>query len=236
MLPIRIFLLAAASALLTAMPAPATTQADAPATSNAPAQQVASQNLNAANVILGDSVQAAVTSIDRLHQTLVSLNVTKWKVPGSVRSTAQSDVDSMQRDVSNVLPDLMERAKASPRALGPAFAVFRNIDALYDVLLRVSETATLASAQADAGRLEEARAGLEESRSVIGNAILQASTDQDAELVQLRAAAARTAAAAPSAIPKKTVVDDAATAPAAKSKSARKRKSVPANTAPAPQQ
>ncbi len=192
--------------------------------------------MTAANVILGDSIQAIGPSIDRLHQTLVSLNVSKWKVPGSVRGTAQADLDSMQRDVSGTLPDLIEKAKAAPRAIGPAFAVFRNIDALYDVLLRVTETATLAGAQADAGRLEEARASLEESRSVVGNAILQASTDQDTEVAQLRARAAQAAAAAAAPqTPKRTVVDDGAAA-TTKSKTARRRRTPPpTQTAPAPQ-
>ena len=42
----------------------------------------------------------------------------------------------MQRDLTSTLPGLLTQAEASGPAVAlPAFAVFRNLDALYDVLL-----------------------------------------------------------------------------------------------------
>lgn len=175
-------------------------------------------------------MNALQPTIENLHQTLASLNVNKWKAPGDVRSQAQSDVDSMQRDLNATLPDLLSQAKAASTLVAPSFAVYRNVDALYDVLLRVTETATLAGAQ-DAKGLEQSRAMLEQGRSQLGAALLQASQAQDAEVARLRTAAATAAAAAPQAAPSKTVVDDGPAS--AKPKPAKRKKTPPP---PPPQQ
>ena len=118
----------------------------------------------------------------------------------------------MQRDLTTTLPGLMSQAEASaPAALSPSFAVFRNLDALYDVLLRVSETAALAGSESDAGSLEDARAGLEDGRGKLGAWLLQSIGAQDAQIARLQAPAAHPAPAAPA--PTKIVVDDGPDAP-----------------------
>jgi hypothetical protein len=159
-----------------------------------------------------------------------SINIARWKAPNDIRGNSQQDVASMQRDLSTTLPDLMSKAEAAagasgPAALSPTFAVFRNIDALYDVLLRVSQTAALAGSSSDANVLEQARAGLEEGRGKLGAWLLQAIGAQDAQVAHPQPAVA-TPAAAPAA-PNKIVVEDGPEAP-------KPRKKKPAAT-PAPQ-
>jgi hypothetical protein len=216
-------------------PAPASAAApnsSSTAGSTAPGQGASAQN----TIVLTDSLNALQPAVDGLHQTLASLNVNKWKAPGDVRGQMQSDVDSMQRDLNGTLPDLLTKARATSAAVSPSFAVYRNVDALYDVLLRVTETATLAGAQNDASRLEQARATLEQGRAQLGSALLQQSQAQDAEVVQLRTAAAAAAVAVKQqAAPTKTVIDDGPVT--TKPKPARKKR--PPTTPPpeaAPQQ
>jgi hypothetical protein len=134
----------------------------------------------------------------------------------------------MQRDVTGTLPGLINAALADPAKVSPAFSVYRNVDALYDVLLRVSETAQLAGASRDAALLEDQRATLEDSRTKLGAALLQSAQAQDAEVVHLRATAAP---AAPPPPPSRTVVDDGAVT---KPKSTKKRthKPAPSNSQP----
>jgi hypothetical protein len=182
-----------------------------------------------ASLTLGNALQQVSVASAHLRRTLNSINVPKWKAPGDVRQTTTSDVDSMQRDVSDTLPNLINTALADPAKTSPAFSVYRNVDALYDVLLRVSETAQLAGSN-DARLLEEQRAALEDARTQLGAALLQSTQTQDAEVVHLRAAAA---AAPPPPPPAKTVVDDG---PATKSKSTTKKRTThkPATTPPAP--
>jgi hypothetical protein len=181
-----------------------------------------------ASLALGNALQQVSIASAHLRRALNSINVPKWKAPGDVRQTTESDVDSMQRDVSDTLPNLINSALGDPAKVSPAFSVYRNVDALYDVLLRVSETAQLAGSN-DARLLEEQRSTLEDARTQLGAALLQSTQAQDAEVVQLRTAAV---AAPPPAPPAKTVIDDG---PATTSKpSAKKRTHKPAPAAPAP--
>jgi hypothetical protein len=181
-----------------------------------------------ASLALGNSLQQVNITIAHLRRTLDSVNVPKWKAPGDVRQTTISDIDSMQRDVQDTLPALINTALGDPAKISPSFAVYRNVDALYDVLLRVSETAQLAGASRDASLLEDQRAALEDSRTQLGAALLQSSQSQDAEVVRLRTAPA---VAAPPPAATKTVVDDG---PASKAKTAKKRVHKPAPATPPP--
>jgi hypothetical protein len=179
--------------------APPAAPAEAPAATVAPAPiSFAMTNLRPALA----NVQTAITN----------LNVSHWKAPNDIRVTTQQDVNSMQRDLNTTLPALMAQADTAasgngPAALSPAFAVFRNLDALYDVMLRVTETAGLAGSASDASSLEEARAGLEDGRAKLGAWLLQAIGAQDAKVAHLQAPVAAQAPAAPPA-PNKIVVND----------------------------
>jgi hypothetical protein len=178
--------------------------------------------------------------LNHIHETLAGLSVSRWKAPGEVRSVTQRDIDSIQNDLSSTLPPLLSQANTPPPSVAGYFAVYRNIDAVYDVLLRVSETATLAGPQNDATNLQDALANLESARRSLGDAIIQTATNQQQELSSLHTAvaeaeAAAAAAAAKAAPPTKTVVDDGpASAPKSSSTSKRKKKAVPAPTATAP--
>jgi hypothetical protein len=147
-------------------------------------------------------------ALANVQNTIANLNVGRWKVPSETRAAVQQDIGSMQRDLNATLPGLVAQAEANPTALAPAFAVFRNLDALYDVLLRVTETAALSGSGSDAGSLEDARAGLEDGRGKLGSWLLQSISAQDAQVVHLQTALAARPAAAPAAAPNKIIVDD----------------------------
>ena len=147
-------------------------------------------------------------ALANVQNTIANLSVARWKAPAETRAAVEQDIGSMQRDLNATLPGLVSQAEANPTALSPAFAVFRNLDALYDVLLRVTETAALAGSGSDAGSLEDARAGLEDGRGKLGTWLLQSITAQDAQVIHLQTALAARPAAAPSAAPNKIVIDD----------------------------
>ncbi|HZY71923.1 MAG TPA: hypothetical protein VFE22_02310 [Edaphobacter sp.] len=221
-MPIRIAVAALASALVLA-PLPLANAASPQAVNPA-------QPRSQASLAVGNSLQQVSIAIAHLRRTLDAINVPKWKAPGDIRRTTASDVDSMQRDITDTLPALINTALGDPAKISPAFAVYRNVDALYDVLLRVSETAQLAGAARDADALEEQRSMLENSRSQLGAALLQSSQAQDTEVVRLRTAVV---AAAPPPQPTKTVVDDG---PVTKSKTRKRTTHKPAPPPANPQQ
>ena len=166
-------------------------------------------------------------ALANVQGTMASLNISRWKVSNDVRARAQQDAVSIQRDLTATLPGLMVQAESptSSTALSPAFAVLRNLDALYDVLLRVAQTAALGGGGADAGSLEDARAGLEDGRGKLAAWLLQAIAAQDAQIASAPAPAPHPVAPAPAA--SRVVVEDGPENP-----KPRKKKPVPA---PAPQ-
>jgi hypothetical protein len=174
-------------------------------------------------------------TLNEVNVAVSSVGVRRWKVPGDVKDTTSSDIQSIQRDLNGTLPTLVTQAQAASDSIAPSFAVYRNIDALYDVLLRVAETATLAGSQQEAGKLEGARADLQTRRSELGNALLSSATAQDSNVVQLRTsldAAKRTANTAKAGAPTRIVVNDGPDAPAAKT--VHKKKPAVKPTTPAP--
>ncbi len=163
-------------------------------------------------------------ALANVQSAIGNINVGHWKLSAATRSAVQQDVASMQRDLTTTLPGLFSQAETSgPAVLSPSFAVFRNLDALYDVLLRVTETAALAGSEADAANLEDARAGLEDGRGKLGAWLLQSIGAQDAQIARLQAPAAHPATAAPA--PTKIVVDDGPDTP-----KPRKKKPAPTQT------
>jgi hypothetical protein len=178
-------------------------------------------------------------ALSGVQSTTAGLNISKWKAPGSVRQAAQQDVDSIQNDLGRTLPNLLASADAAPASIPPSFAVYRNVDALYDVLLRVSETAYLAAPENEASAVADALQRLETARTQLGDSILGMSQRQEAQIVAL-VAEAQSAKASPAAQTHENVVDDG---PAKKTPSKTKKKAATkkpatkpaAETAPAPQ-
>lgn len=84
-------------------------------------------------------------ALNEVSQTMAGLNISRWKAPGEVRGAMQQNTDSILRDLHNTLPGLLAQADAAPDSIPAIFPVYRNVDALYDVLLRVSETANLSA-------------------------------------------------------------------------------------------
>jgi hypothetical protein len=182
---------------------------------------------------LKDALSALQPTLAEVSSAVSNVELRRWKAPGEVKDTTASDIQSIQKDLNGTLPGLVTSAQGASGAVAPAFAVFRNIDALYDVMLRVTETATLAGSQQEAGRLEAARADLQTRRRQLGDALMNTAAAQDTNVIQLRSslAAFRSAAAAPTppGTPRKIVVNDGPDT--TKAKPAHKRK--PASTAPA---
>jgi hypothetical protein len=175
--------------------------------------------------------------VDLLNQAVSGINVPKWKAPGEVKAQTQSDIGSIQRNLKTTLPELLDAAKAAPTTIAPAFAVYRNVCALYDVLLRVAETATLAGPQQDGALLENELQRLDAAKKSLGTSIFDAATTRDSEIVQLRTSNSqlKEQIAAVQTPPKKVVVNDgpAATTPPKKKK---KPATPPAAATPPPTQ
>lgn len=160
---------------------------------------------------------AAPMPVDPLHSALGQVasalhqvDVSHWKVSRGWRRQLLDDSDSIQQDISSQLPGLFLKAQAAPKEIGPQLAVMQNVNALYDVLVRVSTAANLAGGHADAGALDDALQQLESSRKSASEQLLRAAALQDQHVVQLQAIIAQPPAGqtAGGGHPKTIVVDN----------------------------
>ena len=153
------------------------------------------------------------SALDHLRQSLSAVRLEKWKAPGAVRQETNSNMGSIARDLDGTLPGLLATADAAPGVVSKNLPVFRNVDALYDVLLRIVETAELAAPEADTNTLHGALAALDDARRTLGDAMESSAAAQEQQLGSLREKLRAQADAAP---PSTTVVEDGSK-PAAKS-------------------
>src|SRR5215475_6234548 len=181
----------------------------------APAPPVSYSSINELNQILGNLDQASqATQTDLGH-----LRIDKWKTDGSTKKQTESDVESIQRNLQNAMPALLNDLKASPENLAQTFKVYRNLDALYDVISSVVESTGAFGSKEEFQALNRDLGALQDSRRAVADRMDRVASAKETEIGQLRTAlqAARTEVA-----PKKTVVDD--TAPATPKKPAPKKK------------
>ena len=153
------------------------------------------------------------TSMDGLAQTVGGLRLEKWK-GGSIRAEAGANVASIQKDIQGPLPALLADADAAPRSVAKLLLVSRNVDALYDVLLRVVDGARVAAPGEQVGQLQQVMSDLEKARLTFDGLIEETAAAKEKQIdalqVSLKTQAAPVcpvvAPAKPAAIPAKKVV------------------------------
>jgi hypothetical protein len=169
---------------------------------------------------------------------LTKLRIERWKTDGSSKKQALSDVESIQRNLQNALPEMIGQLRNSPEDMTATFKLYRNLDALYDVVSGVVEMAGAFGAKDDFQALSNDLNSFEGTRKQLAERMNTLATSKEQEIVRLRADLKTAQAAIPAAPPKKIVIDDnePAKKPVAKKKPAAKKPAitpVPATT-PAP--
>ncbi|MEZ2348855.1 hypothetical protein [Terriglobus sp. RCC_193] len=171
-------------------------------------------------------------ALDKVAQAGSNVDLNKWKGGNGLRSEVDANLASVQKDLQNTLPSILVDSDKAPESVPASLRILLNLDALYNVLLRI-EIAGKANAPRDqADALEGALAALDGARRSLGDHITASAAAQEKHVSQLQAtiqqqttqiaaaqqAAAAAAAAAPAkTTPKKKTVKKkpAATAPAA---------------------
>src|SRR5499433_636196 len=178
------------------------------------------------NMLLGQLEQASqATQVD-----LAKLRIEKWKTDSNSKHQAQSNVESMQRNLQSALPEMIAQLRGSPENLNSTFKLYRNLDALYDVFSSVVESAGAFGSKDDFQTLENDLNSLEKSRRAFADRLDSLSGSKDAELARLRMALQSAQASLAAQPPKKVVVDD--NEPPKKAAIKKKPKANPANSAP----
>ena len=125
-------------------------------------------------------------SLDQLLQTLGGLKLDKWK-GGSVRTEAAANIASIQQDLQSTLPGLLATADAAPGTVSKVLPAFRNVDAVYDVVLRVFVAAKVSAPADQIAQLQQAMGDLDKSRRALGDRVQEMSVAQEKQVVDLQA-------------------------------------------------
>jgi hypothetical protein len=136
------------------------------------------------------------------------LRIDKWKTNSEQKQQAQANAESLQRNLSYAIPELTGKIRQAPQDLSANFKLYRNLNALYDVLANVAESAGAFGPKDQYEALAQPTASIDEVRRALGDRLDQLTAAKEAELDRLRAQAQAVGAAQAAAPPKKIVIDD----------------------------
>jgi hypothetical protein len=213
-----------AGCLLSILPAGSFAQAPA---NSATASPVSYSSISELNQIIANLQSASQTT----QQDLSRMRIEKWKTDGNTKKQTQSDAESIMRNLQNALPSILSDLKNSPENLALTFKTYRNLDALYDVMNSVVESAGAFGNKDEFQSLNNDLGAVENSRRAFAERMDKLASAKETEIGQLRTELQAARAAAP---PKKVVVDDneQPKKTPAKKKPVPKPKTPPAKAAP----
>lgn len=159
---------------------------------------------------------------------LQKLRVDRWKTSAASKKETIAKIDSIQRDLQGTLLDVISQLRASPEDLPATFKLYRNLDALCDVVGSVAEDTGAFGSKDELQTMANDLDGFDSTRKQMAQRMESLSTSKEAEIVRLRIELKTAQAAIPAAPPKKIVVDD--TAPV-KKPAPRKKTAKPTTTA-----
>jgi hypothetical protein len=139
---------------------------------------------------------------------LQKLRIEKWKTDGSYKKQALGNVESIQRNLEGALPEIIGQLRSTPESLPATFKLYRNLDALYDVLGSVTEGAGAFGSKDDLQSLSTDLSTFENTRKELADRLVNLSTAKEAEINRLRTDLTKAQAMIPAEPPKKTIVDD----------------------------
>ena len=208
-------------------------QGDSPA---APPQggPVSYASVTQLNGLLGQLESAAKTT----QADLAKLRIERWKTDSSTKKQMVGDVESVQRNLQNALPEMIAQLRNSAEDMPATFKLYRNLDALYDVLGGVVESTGAFGPKDDFQALSNDLSNFEGTRKQLADRVNNLATSKEQEIERLRVDLKTAQAAIPVAPPKKIVVDDnePAKKPVVKKKPVAKKPAAttpPAQTPPA---
>lgn len=126
-------------------------------------------------------------AMDSIQQAVTIARPEKWKVSNDTSQQTQANLSSIQTDLRSTLPTLLDTADQNPTSAVQMLPAYRNVEALYDVLLRVNQVAMLSAPAQQIVALQEAVESLEKSRRALGDSIQSSALHQEQQNRDLQA-------------------------------------------------
>jgi hypothetical protein len=125
-------------------------------------------------------------SLETVRGTVAGLHIDKWK-KGNIRDEAMQNIDQIKHDLDANLPTLLRTADAAPGSLSRMLPVARNVNALYDVLLRVVAASRVIAPDEQVARLQDALVALGNARLRFGETMQNSADAMERQAADLRA-------------------------------------------------
>ncbi|MFL6438248.1 MAG: hypothetical protein ACJ71Q_11760 [Terriglobales bacterium] len=162
-----------------------------------------------------------------LNADVGKLRIEKWKADSASKYQATENTASIQRSITSALPALIAAVRSAPQSLASNFKLYRTINALYDVLASLGESAGAFGKREEYETIAPHIAALDESRRAYGDLLQQLTATADNRIVS----AQQQAQAAAQAPPKKIIVDDSEPTPAPPRKKSKTKKPASSSSA-----
>ncbi|HEY6763974.1 MAG TPA: hypothetical protein VI386_04320 [Candidatus Sulfotelmatobacter sp.] len=157
-------------------------------------------------------INGMLSQLETTSQTtqadLSKLRIERWKTDGNTKKGSLATADSIQRNLQGALPEIIAQVRNSPEDMPASFKLYRNLDALYDVLGSIAESAGAFGSKDDFQALSNDLNSFEGTRKALAERIATLASAKESEIARLRSDLKAAQAAIPTAPPKKTVVDD----------------------------
>lgn len=157
-----------------------------------------------------------------LNADVGKLRIEKWKADSASKYQATENAASIQRNISNALPALISAVRTSPQSLAANFNLYRNLNALHEVLANLAESAGAFGKREEYEVVAPHLSALDDERRAYADALSQMAATADNRIAAAQQAAQAAASTAQQA-PKKIVVDDTEPAPVAPKRKPRKK-------------
>lgn len=171
--------------LLFAVPSALGQTSEAPAST--PAAAISSN-------VAGTSPNPVTPDLDKLQSvasqanaSIVRLHIDKWKANADVKSAAQANADSVQRNLTSALPGMIDAVRWAPDDVNATFKLYRNLNALYEVFGTLTEATRVFGQRSDYEALSQQLQGIGSVRRKLGEALVQSTASAQQQLNQMRA-------------------------------------------------
>src|SRR5262249_54463156 len=138
---------------------------------------------------------------------LAKLRIDKWKTDGSSKQQTRGNVESVQRNLQSALPEIINELRTAPENLSSTFKLYRNVDALYDVISSVVESAGAFGSKDEFQSMGNDLSAFERSRRSFADRMETLAGSKEVELTRLRTQIQNLQAVHPPP-PKKVIVEE----------------------------
>ncbi len=128
------------------------------------------------------SVTPVLSELDRLQAVSSAMNgaisqlkIEKWKADGNSKRQAESNAESIQRNLTAALPGMISSVRSAPQDIGAEFKLYRNVNALYDVVSSLTESTGAFGPKSDYEALAQQLDSLDSVRRNLGDSLEQLS-------------------------------------------------------------